>query len=193
LTAQEIIDGTDTLQRSVAQNAEMTIDGIAVSSSTNSFSSAIEGLTLTAVKLGQSNITVQNDATKITAAVQAFVDSYNAVATLIKSNTGYNAATKTGQPLNGDSASRSILESLGSSRTTVPASLSAATFKTLADLGVTVQQSGLLSWTQPSSATQSAHLQAKRLKPSTLTVNLSASKFLRCKAVVAQSRIDSAA
>lgn len=145
LTAQEIIDGTDTLQRSEAKDAEMTIDGIAVSSSSNSFSSAIEGLTLTAVKLGQSNVTVQNDATKITAAVQAFVDSYNAVATLIKSNTGYNAATKTGQPLNGDSASRSILESLGSSRTTVPASLSAATFKTLADLGITVQQSGLLS------------------------------------------------
>ena len=145
LTAQEIIDGTDTLQRSDAQDAMMTIDGIPVSSSTNSFSSAIEGLTLTAVKLGKSNITVQNDTTKITAAVQAFVDSYNEVASLIKSNSGYNATAKTSQPLNGDSASRSILESLGSARTTIPDSLSAATFKTLADLGVTIQQSGLLS------------------------------------------------
>ena len=145
LTAQEILDGTDTLQRSEAKDAEMTIDGISVSSSTNSFSSSIEGLTLTAVKLGQSKVTVQNDATKITAAVQAFVDSYNDVASLIKNNSGYNATAKTSQPLNGDSASRSILESLGSARTTIPDSLSAATFKTLADLGVTIQQSGLLS------------------------------------------------
>lgn len=145
LTAQEITDGSDTLQRSEAQDALMSIDGISVSSSTNSFTGAVDGLTLTAAKVGTANVTVQNDTTKITTAVQVFVASYNAVATVVKSNSGYDATTKTGQPFNGDFASRSVLDSLGSVRTSVPDSLSTATFKTLADLGVTVQQSGLLS------------------------------------------------
>jgi flagellar hook-associated protein 2 len=145
LTPAEVLDGSDTLQRSVAQDAQMTIDGISVSSSTNIFSSAIEGLTLTAAKVGLSNITVQNNATKITDAVQAFVDSYNAITSLIKSNSGYNSTTKAGQAFNSDTASRSILESLGSARSTMPASLSAASFKTLSELGITVQQTGLLA------------------------------------------------
>lgn len=137
---------TPELQRSAAQDAQMTIDGISVTSSTNIFSNAVEGLTLTTAKIGQSNITVQNNATKITEAVQTFVDSYNAVTSLIKNNSAYNSATKTGQAFNGDTASRSILESLGSTRANSPDSLSAATFKTLSDLGVTIQQSGLLSF-----------------------------------------------
>jgi flagellar hook-associated protein 2 len=144
LTAQEILDGSDTLQRSVAQNAEMTIDGINVTSSTNSFSN-IKGLTLTAAKLGESTVTVKNDSSKITAAVQAFVDSYNAAVTVIKTNTGYNATTKTSQAFNGDSAARAVLETLGTTRTTTPDDLASATIKTLGELGISVLQTGLLS------------------------------------------------
>lgn len=132
------------LNRTVAQDAKMKADGIVISSSTNTFSN-IGGLTLTAVKLGTSNVTVQNDSTKITTAVQAFVDSYNAVVTLIKSNSGYDATTKVGQPFSGDSATRSVLNTLGNTRTTVPTALSSATLKTLSSIGITLQQTGLLS------------------------------------------------
>jgi flagellar hook-associated protein 2 len=136
---------TPTLQRSSAQDATMTIDGIAVTASTNNFSTAIEGLTLTAAKIGQSTVTVKNDPTKITDAAQAFVDSYNAVTTVIKNNSNYNSTTKTAQAFNGDAASRSIVETMGTTRTTVPDSLSTASFKTLNELGITIQQSGQLS------------------------------------------------
>jgi flagellar hook-associated protein 2 len=135
---------TTTLKRSVAQDALMTLDGIAVKSSSNTFTSAVTGLTLTAVKLGTSNVTVQNDSTKITAAVQAFVDSYNAVVSTIKSNSGYNASTNTGQAFTGDSATRSVIDNLGRARTTVPTELAGATLKNLSALGVTIQQTGLL-------------------------------------------------
>jgi flagellar hook-associated protein 2 len=135
---------TDTLLRSDAQDALMKIDGIEVSSSTNIFNN-VNGLTLTAVKLGTANISVQNDNTKIVAATQAFVDSYNAVATLIRSNVGYNSATKTAQAFNGDSAIRSVLDTLGSARSNTPADLSTAAIKSLGALGITVQQSGLLA------------------------------------------------
>jgi flagellar hook-associated protein 2 len=136
---------TPGLPRSLADDAHMTIAGLPMTSSTNTFASSVEGLTFTASKVGQATITVQNDASTVTAAVQAFVDSYNAAVTVIKNNSGYDAAKKTGQAFSGDFAARSVVETLGNARTTVPDSLSTATFKTLSELGVTIQQSGQLS------------------------------------------------
>lgn len=143
--AQASLATADPTKGTTAQDATMTLDGIAVSSSSNQFTSVVTGLTFTAAKLGTSTVSVQNDNAKITAAVQSFVDSYNAVATTIKSNSSYDAATKTAQGFNGDSSARAVLDSLGTARTTVPPALSAATFKTLSELGVTIQQTGLLS------------------------------------------------
>lgn len=147
--SQASLDSFDTitigLMRATAQDGKMKLDGIEIASTTNSFTAGANGLTLTAVKLGTANISVQNDSAKITTAAQAFVDSYNAVVSLIKSNTGYDAATKTGQALSGDSTVRSVLGNLGNARTTTPSELSSATFKTLGELGITIQQSGLLS------------------------------------------------
>ncbi len=131
------------LNRTVAQDATLKIDGIEVNSSTNTFSN-VAGLTLTAVKLGTSNVTVQNDSTKITSAVQSFVDSYNAVVSLIKANSNYDTTTKTAQAFSGDSTVRSLLNTLGSARTTIPTELSAATLQTLSSLGVSIQTSGQL-------------------------------------------------
>ena len=145
LTPAEVLDGSDKLQRSEAQNALMTIAGVPVSSSSNTFANSVEGLTFTASKVGQTTISVQNDASTVTAAVQAFVDSYNAAITVVKNNNGYDTAKKTGQAFTGDFAARSVVDTLGSARTTVPDSLSTATFKTLSELGVTIQQSGLLT------------------------------------------------
>lgn len=131
------------LSRGIAQDAKMKIDGIEVSSSSNTFSN-VSGLTLTAVKLGTSNVTVQNDSTKITAAVQAFVDSYNAVVSLIKANSSYDTTTKKAQAFNGDSTTRSLLYSLGNARATVPTELSGSTLSTLSSLGISIQTSGQL-------------------------------------------------
>lgn len=138
-------DTSPELKIGVAQNAKMTIDGIEVSSNTNTFSTAVSGLTLTAVKLGVSNVNVQNDSSKITSAVQAFVDGYNSVVSLIKSNSGYNAATKTSQAFSGDFTARSVLGSLGNARTSTPTDLANASIKTLAELGISIQQTGLLT------------------------------------------------
>jgi len=142
IAAANALDG---LMRSSAKDAMMKIDGIQVTSSTNTFASAIEGLSLTAAKEGSSTVTVQNDKAKITSAVQAFVDGYNGVASTIKSNSSYDAATKTGQAFSGDSAARSVLSVLGSIRTTVPGELSSANLKALYDIGITIQQSGQLT------------------------------------------------
>lgn len=133
------------LMRTNAQDGKMKLDGIEIASTSNSFTTGENGLSLTAVKLGTANISVQNDSAKISTAAQAFVDSYNAVVSLIKSNTGYDTATKTGQALSGDSTIRSVLGNLGNARTSAPTELSSATFKTLSELGISIQQSGQLA------------------------------------------------
>lgn len=146
LTDAEIAtaNAADGLMRSAAKDAKMKIDGIEVTSSTNVFSSAIQGLTITASKIGTSSVSVNSDASKITTAAQAFVDGYNEVAKVIKSNSTYNSDTKTGQPLSGDSSARTVLSILGSTRTTTPTELSSANLKSLHEIGITVQQSGEL-------------------------------------------------
>jgi flagellar hook-associated protein 2 len=147
-TPQASLDALDTapeLATAIAQDGIITVDGIPVTSSSNTFTSAVSGLTFTAVKLGSTSVTVQTDSSKIVAAAQALVDSYNATVTLVKSNSSYDQATKTAQALNGDSAARSLLTALTNTRTTIPSELSSATYQSLAELGISVQQSGLLT------------------------------------------------
>jgi flagellar hook-associated protein 2 len=145
VVAQASLASFDLAKGIVAKNATMKLDGIDISSSTNQFTDTVVGLTFTANKLGTATVNVQNDSAKIAAAVKTFVDSYNDVVSTIKNNSNYNAATKTAQAFNGDATVRSLRDTLDSVRTTVPAELSAATFKTLSELGVTIQQTGLLS------------------------------------------------
>ena len=148
-TTQHALTDLDTspgLAVSSAADAIISIDGVEVSSDTNTFSNAIGGLTFTALKAGSSaTVTVQTDATKIEDAVQNFVDSYNAVVQLIKDNSDYNLTTKTAELFNGDSAARGIRDVLSNARSTIPSELSGASIKTLSALGVTIQQNGLLS------------------------------------------------
>ena len=134
------------LLRSPAQNGIMKIDGIEVTASTNTFTSAITGLNITASKTGTATITVKNDPDTITKAVQTFVDAYNAVATLIKSNSSYDATAKTAQLFNGDASARSVISVLGNVRTTVPTDLASNTLQSLNEIGVVIQQSGQLTF-----------------------------------------------
>lgn len=128
-----------------AQDALITVDGIDLSSTTNTFATQINGLTLTAQKEGTTTITVQTDNAKVVTAAQAFVDAYNAVVSEVKKNTAYDSVNKTTQPLTGDTAARSILSTLTSTRTSTPSELGSSSVKTLSALGITVLQDGKIS------------------------------------------------
>lgn len=134
------------LATTVAQDATFTIDGVAGTSSTNTISTAVNGLTLNFLKTGTTNLTVKSDTSTVVASVQAFVDSYNAVSTLIKSNTAYDATTKTAQPLNAEASVRTIQGLLNAARTTTPTALSSATYKTLSQLGISATTGGGLTF-----------------------------------------------
>lgn len=133
-----------------AQNAEMTIDGIAVSKPSNTVTDAIKGVTL---NLNQTNVgspvkvSLAKDTTAVTNQINAFVDAYNTLATAVNKQTAYNATTKTGAVLNGDAGARSILTSI---RAELGKAVSDSTgLKTLSDIGIAFQRDGTLKLEKP--------------------------------------------
>lgn len=96
-------------------NASLTIDGVPLSSATNSVSGAISGVTLNLASAAPGTtvqLTVGPDATAATTAINNFVDAYNSVMGIINTQFTVNPATNTEGPLGGDSALRSLQSSL---------------------------------------------------------------------------------
>ena len=139
------VDPSTALASTTAKNALISIDGVTVSSASNTFADTVPGLSFTAIKEGNVTVTVGNDSSKIKDAVKKFVDAYNSVVTLIKDNSTYDLETKTAKGFNAESAARSIRDALNNARTTLPDGLSGNQFQALVDLGVTIQQNGQLS------------------------------------------------
>ena len=133
-----------------AQNAEMTIDGVAVSKPSNTVTDAIKGVTL---NLAQTNagapvkVVLNKDTAAVTKSITAFVDAYNTLATAVNKQTSYNAGTKTGAVLNGDASARSILTNIRAEFSKGVAD--AAGLKTLGDIGIAFQRDGTLKLEKP--------------------------------------------
>lgn len=102
-----------------AQDAELKINGLTVTRSSNIIKDVIQGVTLELKKAGESTeITVETDQQKIVDAVKAFVTAYNSVMDYVNQNASYsyNEQTKKGSagPLFGDSGLMSIQTQLKS-------------------------------------------------------------------------------
>lgn len=130
---------------SEAQDAQAMIDGELVTSSSNTLTTAVSGLTLTLSKVGTTQLTIAKDSSKATEAVNAFGKAFNDVITRIKGDSTYDTATKTGKPLNAESTVRTVMQMLAEARTKTPASLVGSTYETLSALGITIQKDGLLA------------------------------------------------
>jgi len=148
--AQFATSGGSMTKSQTAQNAEMTIDGIAVSKASNTVSDAIKGVTL---NLNQTNvgspvkIDLAKDTASVTSKITAFVDAYNTLATAVNKQTAYNATTKTAAVLNGDAGARSIM-------TGIRAELGKAVgggggLQGLSDIGISFQRDGTLKLEKP--------------------------------------------
>jgi flagellar hook-associated protein 2 len=96
-------------------NASLTIDGVPISSPTNIVTGAISGVTLNLASADAGTpvqLTVAPDVAQASAAINTFVDAYNAVMGVINTQFAVNPATNSEGPLGGDSALRSLQSSL---------------------------------------------------------------------------------
>lgn len=128
-----------------AVNAAAMINGsIPVSSATNTFSNVISGVTLTVAEETTTavEITVAQNQSAITKAVDAFVAAYNAVNQTLNEATKYDSATKTAGLLQGDATAIGLQTAM---RGILQSSTSGSTYSRLADIGITQQLGGDLA------------------------------------------------
>jgi len=133
-------------ETAAARDAQIVVDGLTLSSASNTIKDILPGVTLKLEAAGTTatNLTVAQDASGVTAKLEAFVKSYNDLMSNVKSQTTYNTTTKTGSALTGDSVVRSTVSQV---RDVVSSSVAEATgaYKTLADIGISVQRDGTLA------------------------------------------------
>lgn len=121
-----------------AANATATVNGIPVSSATNTFAGSVSGVTFKAEKVSEpgkpATISVTKDNSAIQANVEAFVKAYNAINQMLNEGTKYDQATKSAGLFQGDSTAAGLQNSLRGALQSV--SEGSTVFKRLADIGV---------------------------------------------------------
>jgi len=137
-------DSTNTYQ--TAQDAKATIDGIAVTSSTNQISGAIPGVTLalTGTTTTPATVSVAADSSSLATKVATFVSAYNTVITSGHTDAGYGATAATNPLLAGDPGIESSLTQLSSLVASSVAGTD-STISTLGSAGITLNNDGTLT------------------------------------------------
>ncbi|MBS4096863.1 MAG: flagellar filament capping protein FliD [Sulfuricella sp.] len=144
--------GTQNLQQTTAaQNTEMTLNGVFISKESTSISDAVHGVTLSALKVGTSTITIAQDTSGVSSAVDAFVKGYNDLKSTINDLTSYDAKTQAAGTLLGDSTVRTVQTQM---RTLLGRPLVGGTYSSLSDIGISLLKDGTM--TVDSSKLQSA-------------------------------------
>jgi len=136
--------GKNMTQLSAAGDAAFSIDGLALTSSSNTISNVMDGVTLTLTKTNAGSpttIKVAQDDTAIKSTINSFITAYNALATQLNAMTKYDASTKTAGILQGDATARSIQQQL---RSTVTTAFGSGSTSRLADVGISLQTDGTL-------------------------------------------------
>lgn len=128
-----------------AQDAAVTVDGVNITSASNSVVGAVPGVTLTLKKAGASStLSVAQDTSATTKAVGDFVTAYNKLATTAKSLTAYDATDTTQNGvLLGDITVTAIMRQINSVFTSAVTGATGAP-RSLADVGVSLQKDGTL-------------------------------------------------
>ena len=127
-----------------AQNAALKINGIDIASNSNSISGAIQGVTITANKIGNTNITVASNPSTMQANITAFVKAYNDLSVTIKNLSSYDAKTKKGGLLLGDATIQSIQNQIRGMLSTSVNGLGGG-LTNLGQVGITFQKDGTLA------------------------------------------------
>ncbi len=119
-------------------DAAYSIDGFALTASSNKITGAVDGLTLALKDVGDATLSLARDDEAIQASAKAFVDAYNDVLTSIDDLRD--------QGLSGDSALSGIVRSMRNTLNTAPVGLTGS-YTALSQLGVTTDpNSGQLAF-----------------------------------------------
>ena len=137
---------TNLEQTLAAQDAALKINGLDVSSDTNSISDAIAGVTLDLHKKDAAVTTtldVAKNTSVVSNSVTNLVNSYNSLVTTISDISGYDSGASQGGILIGDSATRYVSSQLRSTLNSAFDSLGGS-YRSLSEIGITTERDGTL-------------------------------------------------
>ncbi|MGS2744965.1 flagellar filament capping protein FliD [Halomonas sp. LS-001] len=130
------------------QNADLTVNGVTITSANNQIEGAIQGVTLdlNALNIGEgetasSTVNVERNTLKIREAVGDFVEAFNDLKGTIGTLTSFSGDRETAGELVGDSVVRTIE---GRLRSVLGGGVAGGEFSTLSQLGITLQRDGTL-------------------------------------------------
>lgn len=129
-----------------AADATVVVDGVSRSSSSNRLTDLIDGVTLDLTRAQPGTpflLDIGSDTSAAKTALQTFVGAYNAALTALRNASAYNASTRTGGPLVGDSAVRSLQQQLRGAIGDAYAQLDALGIKSSKDGSLTVDTARL--------------------------------------------------
>lgn len=137
--------GASSMNRNVsAANAELSLNGISISSASNTLSNVVDGLSLNLRQVTTTPVTldVSTDTATIKKAITDFVDAFNTASSFIKTQTAYNADSKSGGVLQGD---RSTMTLQGQLRAVInEGSTASSSWGRLSDIGISMASDGTL-------------------------------------------------
>lgn len=130
-----------------AQNAELTVDGLAVSKASNTVSDVIQGVTINLAKPTAgtpTTLTVSRDTSSVVASVNKFVTAYNSLNKILTDSSAYDKTSQSAAILNGDSAVRTAQAGL---RSVLASAVQGGYggFDRLSQIGVAFQKDGTLA------------------------------------------------
>lgn len=131
--------GTQNLAETLtAQNANFTLNGVAITKSSNTVTDAIQGVTLNLSKVTTApvNLTIAKDTAAITEAANTFITEYNALRSDLKSLSSYGSGGSGAGSLAGDPAVRQMISEL---TTIISGTVTGGAFATLPSVGITTK------------------------------------------------------
>jgi flagellar hook-associated protein 2 len=157
-------DGRNLQVAQAAQDAEFTLDGLPMTRASNTVTDAIDNVTIGLSKPGSSSLVVAPDNAAQRAAVDNLVKAYNSAVATMKGLTSYDATTKTGSILLGESTVRGLQTQIRSVINGVYGN-AGDTRRSLSAIGLSIQPDGSLAVdsTRYSSALSAAPAEVERV------------------------------
>lgn len=127
-----------------AVDAALSINGIALTSASNTLTDVVDGLTVNLLKTTSANVdvAVATDTATVKTAITDFVSAFNTLASFIKAQTDYNPDSKTGGALQGDQSTLALQNQL---RAVLNEGNSASSsWSRLSEIGLSLKSDGTL-------------------------------------------------
>lgn len=127
-----------------ADDAQLTVNGLSITRSSNTIDDAIEGVSLSLVATGSATVTTGPNTSAVVSVFDAFVKAFNEAKKQIGSLTAYNSESQQAATLTGDATMRNLQSNLNQLVFSDVSGIN-GDIATLSDIGIRLQKDGTLS------------------------------------------------